>query len=92
MGGFGQQPLNPIVDDKPFDVDDIVKKIDAKIAELEKEEELNNQKTSENSMNEIINNENKQQENNSNLEKIINDSNETKKQINDDEFFDDFFE
>lgn len=99
MGGMNDLPLSRNSDDKPFDVDDIVKKIDAKIAELEKEEELNNQ-NNQNNMNNIIKDERKQIENNNNLDKIINGVNEsnnqnndgTNKDLNDDEFFDDFFE
>ena len=91
-------------DNKSFDVDDIVKKIDAKIAELEKEEALNNQNNNVN-MNSIINNEQLKKENDNNLKKIINgnnninnitntniNSNEKNNDGSDDEFFDDFFE
>ena len=79
MGGISSSPLNSMSEDKSFDVDDIVKKIDAKIAELEKEEELNNQNNSNNNdnMSSIINDTRKQEENNNNLEKIINESNDT---------------
>ena len=38
---FGQQPAKPIDDDLGFDVDELVKKIDAKIAQLEEEEKRN---------------------------------------------------
>ncbi len=86
---FGSMPnANPFMDnildkpkpsmdssDKSFDVDDIVKKIDAKIAELEKEEQeekMKNQSNNDFNMNTIINSPNMQQENNNNLNSIIN--------------------
>ena len=62
-----------------FDVDDIVKKIDAKIAQLEKEEEeakkqeaLANKKESDLDLNTVINSPKAQAENNDNLDKLIN--------------------
>lgn len=95
--------LNPSMDDnkpkepKPsFDVDELVKKIDAKIAELEKEEAMNKQK--------------QQQQQQSSIPKPIKDispvkevvtpkKEEPKKQVDlklddedDDDFFDDFFD
>ena len=109
-----------------FDVDDIVKKIDAKIAELEKEEQEKNskienivEKNKDINLDAIINDQNIRKENNDNLEKIINNtldknqdvkeninsrkinnnivnkSNKTERktlEIDDDEFFDDFFD
>ena len=88
---FGGMPTsNPFMDslmdkpkpnlepnDKSFDVDDIVKKIDAKIAELEKEEQEEKMKSSNNinddfNMNSVINSPSVQQENNNNLNSIIN--------------------
>ena len=65
----------PVMNDfnDSFDVDDIVRKIDAKIAELEKEEAMNNQnRVDDNNMNNIINNQEAQKINNNNLEQIIN--------------------
>ena len=94
--------LNPNMDNKPketkpsFDVDELVKKIDAKIAELEKEEAMNKQK--------------QQQQQQSSIPKPIKDispvkevvtpkKEEPKKQVDlklddedDDDFFDDFFD
>ncbi len=93
--------LNPNMDNKPketkpsFDVDELVKKIDAKIAELEKEEAMNKQK---------------QQQQQSSIPKPIKDispvkeivtpkKEEPKKKVDlklddedDDDFFDDFFD
>lgn len=94
------------IDDKPFDVDDIVKKIDAKIAELEKEEEEEKKKASASinsdiNLNTIINSPIIQEENKNNLNNIINGNtndantdNKPKKSIpvEDDDFFDDFFD
>ena len=60
-----------------FDVDDIVKKIDAKIAQLEKEEEEEKRKAAGGSsgkdidMNSVINSPKVQMENNNNLEEMI---------------------
>ena len=96
--------LNPNMDNKPketkpsFDVDELVKKIDAKIAELEKEEAMNKQKQQQ------------QQQQQSSIPKPIKDispvkevvtpkKEEPKKQVDlklddedDDDFFDDFFD
>ena len=62
-----------------FDVDDIVKKIDAKIAQLEKEEEESKKQdgnllvdNSDIDMNKVINSPDVQAENNNNLEQMIN--------------------
>lgn len=76
-----------------FDVDDIIKKIDAKIAQLEKEEKEGKQENDLN-MNTVINSPKVQEENNNNLDKMVNNKPEEKKQVNkeDDEFFDDFFD
>ena len=112
--------------EESFDVDDIVKKIDLKIAELEKEEQEKNNKlesivnkNKDINLNSIINDKEIRKENNDNIEKIINndistnvnnslsfgsdnkaqnninDKAETTKKtldIDDDEFFDDFFD
>ena len=79
-----------------FDVDDIVRKIDAKIAQLEKEEEENKKQEELNKVNDdininsVINSPKVQKENSDNLNQIINKnaSNDEKE----DEFFDDFFD
>ena len=70
---FSNFSLNEHDFNDSFDVDDIVRKIDAKIAELEKEEAMNNQnRVDDNNMNNIINNQEAQKINNNNLEQIIN--------------------
>jgi type IV secretion system protein VirD4 len=80
------KPKNPAPTSKDtdFDVDDIVKKIDAKIAQLEKEEEeakkqeamaaSGNKKEPDLDMNTVINSPKAQAENNNNLDMIINNS------------------
>ena len=75
-------PLFEESKDDAFDVDDIVKKIDAKIAQLEKEEEEAKKKEQEAeiSMNQVINSPKMQVENNNNLQEIIG-----KKKVNLDE-------
>ena len=87
-----------------FDVDDIVKKIDAKIAQLEKEEaEAKKQeelaKQNDINMNKVISSPEVQQENKNNLDQMVNnkqnndDNNNNKTSSNkDDDFFDDFFD
>lgn len=100
MNNLFNRPNNLPSDDKSFDVDDIVKKIDAKIAELEKEEEEEKKKQQIDNrnlnMNTIINSPKIQEENNNNLNNIINEQNnkKEKKELSpdDDVFFDDFFE
>ena len=80
-----------------FDVDDIVKKIDEKIAQLEKEEEEAKLKEQQEKMQDELNMQNViaskdiQQENNNNLNEIT----KEKKRLeieDDDDFFDDFFD
>ena len=107
--------------DDSFDIDAVVKQIDAKIAELEKEEQEKNnkieglvEKNKEINLDSIINNKEVRKENNDNLEKIINsnikemedkdidvkppsnsadvETNKKVLDIDDDEFFDDFFD
>ncbi len=79
-----------------FDVDDIVKKIDAKIAQLEKEEEENKKQEELNKVNDdininsVINSPKVQKENSDNLNQIINKNASNDKK--EDEFFDDFFD
>ena len=90
---FMPPPPNKLFDDKdsipsaPFNVDDLIKKIDAKIAELEEEEK----KTSD--MPKLKPEEEESQEEvvkiNEDIDKIINDKN--RGEITDDAFFDDFF-
>ena len=88
-----------------FDVDDIVRKIDEKIALLEKEEEeakkqeeANNKTPGELDMNKVINSPKVQEENNNNLNELINNNNSNPKKdldttvVNKDDFFDDFFD
>ena len=84
---------------EPFDVDDIVKRIDEKIAQLEKEEEeakLKEQQEKEQvkdnlNMQNVIASEKVQQENNNNLNEIS--KNKKRLEIDDDDdFFDDFFD
>ena len=105
------EPKDSIFDNnKSFDVDDIVKKIDEKIAQLEKEEQEEKMKEAnvlpekqpEINLNTIVNSPKVQEENVENLNEIINnsqknsdhkvDDKEKKVLIDDDEFFDDFFE
>ena len=84
-----------------FDVDDIVKKIDEKIAQLEKEEAEEKAKqekpsTDDLDMNKVIASPEVQKENNDNLNEMINNDNkessEKPKNNDDDAFFDDFFD
>ena len=78
----------------PLNVDDLVKKIDAKIAELEEEERLEKEKNKENES--VIKTpsqdlkENKEKIESSNKEKII-DNPIFDDNVTDDQFFDDFF-
>ena len=91
MSNIPERPFQPFSstnsfspkEEDTFDVDDIVKKIDAKIAQLEKEEEENKKKEQKAnlSMNQVINSKEMQKENNNNLQEIIN----NKKTINIDE-------
>ena len=90
-----------------FNIDDIVKKIDAKIMEIEQEEErLKNEEKSTNSSNEeknfdviddfdeIINDEDKRKENNERISNLINEIDETidDKEEKDESYYDDFFD
>ena len=81
-----------------FDVDDIVKRIDEKIAQLEKEEaeakkNEENDSLSDVNMQEVISSPKVQEENNNNLNEMISNNNNNKKDDNpDDDFFDDFFD
>lgn len=81
MGGI---PVGNIFDNKPnggFNVDDIVKRIDAKIAELEKEEALEKEKQSKASPKNDVK---------TNSEPIV-EKKFKRDEITDDQFFDDFF-
>ena len=98
---FNEPPSNP-----SFNIDDIVKKIDAKIMEIEKEEErLNNEENSSSKkdnnvidviddLDEIINDEDKRKENNERISNLINDIDETldDKKEKDESYYDDFFD
>ena len=78
------KPAQNVLKEDDFDVDDIVKKIDAKIAQLEKEEEeakkKENDSKSDINLNSVVNSPKIQKENNQNLDKMIN-----KKTVNVDE-------
>ena len=91
-----------------FNIDDIVKKIDAKIMEIEKEEErlknesINDVNKIENKkadiiddLDEIINDEDKRKENNDRISNLINEIDETVDDNNknvDESYYDDFFD
>ena len=85
-------------EDELLDVDDIVKKIDEKIAQLEKEEEEAKAKqegdikqtNGEINMQQVISSPKVQQENNDKLNEMIHEK--KKLEIDDDDFFDDFFD
>ena len=73
-----------------FNIDDLVKKIDAKIAEIEKEEELaKKEKTDVVSINDLISDKNIIEEKSSETSDKIDNMYDTS--TNDDDFFDDFF-
>lgn len=75
-----------------YDIDDLIKKIDAKIAELEKEEELEKNKEIKDDSVELILKENPQEEVikiNTNIDEVVNKIKE--EDSSDDQFFDDFF-
>ena len=87
-----------------FNIDDIVKKIDAKIMEIEQEEErlknegskendIDNNKVSIDEIEEIITDEDKRKENNERISNLVSDIDETIDDINDDDaYYDDFFD
>ena len=92
----------PNIKENEFDVDELIKKIDAKIAELEKEEEENKKIE----MNKSLSNSTSSDYNNDDLKKIVEPDNSTVKvnenldeiikkiedeDVSDDQFFDDFF-
>ena len=101
--GIPAAPFNPFAmpsdnDGGDFNVDDLVKKIDAKIAELEEEERREKEKlekekqTSEESIPAIDSNDIKPQAIDAVQKPIIHEEIETKEDdISDDQFFDDFF-
>ena len=87
--------VNPMMGQKPgLDVDEIVKRLDAKIAELEEEERLENEKNkkqeleSKKDIKEVI--EFKPEKNNQKNE-FIDTKSSSDEDITDDQFFDDFF-
>ncbi len=107
--GAGANPFSPMgapmpneVDSSSLDVDDIIKKIDSKIQELEASEKLQEANDANNvSANDVMNNAEVQKANNDNLEAIINNqkpeiepkpTTEKKNLLDEDEFFDDFFD
>ena len=102
MGGFN--PFGPQPPAKPasneFNVDDIVKRIDAKIAELEEEERQEKLKQEENNKItdakiEVPKEDNKNvvdtNENTENKQEINFDLSSDLNRVSDDQFFDDFF-
>ena len=83
-----EQPKAQQPENEEFNVDDLVKRIDAKIAELEKEEELEQEKLNANKpVNEI---KPIKEESNENVTDIYNNSKPLK--TTEDQFFDDFFD
>ena len=83
-------PFNPsMVKDNNFNVDDLVKRIDAKIAELEKEEEQEKTKEGAKTTKKVVSEPSKEPVWNKEEVKKIDKKN--KKEVTDDEFFDDFF-
>ena len=98
MNDFNDPFMPKPKDIKPFNVDDIVKKIDAKIAELEKQEEDEKKKkrleattSMDLNLNSVINSPKLQEENKNNLSELIN-KKPTDKKETDDDYFDDFFD
>lgn len=71
--------------DNGFNVDDLVKRIDAKIAELEEEERLENEENNKNNDNSKL-----EIKDDDNIKDAVIESN-NKSDITDDQFFDDFF-
>ena len=97
FGGIPDMPKNPSIppSDNSFDIDDIVRKIDEKIAQIEQEEnkeknETNTVKNDDLNLNNVISSSDMQEKNNNNLAQMIN--NNTTHVNEDDEFFDDFFD
>lgn len=83
---FGAMPSTPKNDNNGFNVDDLVKRIDAKIAELEEEERLEKEKQQKKEE------EKKKQEKKEETNKVeIKKDEQSKNKITDDQFFDDFF-
>ncbi len=92
-------PSSPPSSNQSFNIDEIMKKIDARIAEIEEEEKLlnndENNNSSKNDMAEIINDEDKRKENNERINNLINDIDETLDDDNNDtnsSYYDDFFD
>ena len=83
---FGAMPSTPKNGNNGFNVDDLVKRIDAKIAELEEEERLEKEKQQKKEE------EKKKQEKKEETNKVETKKDEQpKNKITDDQFFDDFF-
>ena len=83
---FGAMPSTPKNGNNGFNVDDLVKRIDAKIAELEEEERLEKEKQQKKEE------EKKKQEKKEETNKVeIKKDEQSKNKITDDQFFDDFF-
>ena len=104
-GGMSFNPFMPPKapnmpsNDKDFDVDELVKRIDAKIAELEEEEKREQEKLAkENEQDLTTNNINLFEEKSDNVESNVQISKDTetstniKNEVTDDQFFDDFFD
>ncbi len=98
--GYGMPPMMPSFEKnnemkrppQPFDVDDLVKKIDAKIAELEKEEQMEKEKAKENKNEKIEESTDDVKDNTIKKELPKEEKKEEKYQVTDDQFFDDFFD
>lgn len=93
-----QAPFNPLNTQKSvLDVDEIVKRLDAKIAELEEEERLENEKKKQQEMESKNNNQSKEiiefkeSEQENEQAQFIDTKTSTEEKITDDQFFDDFF-
>ena len=81
-------PREPMPSNNGFNVDDLVKRIDAKIAELEEEERQEQAKLEQENKQEIDNSEN---DNSIVQSSTPDEQQELKDEITDDQFFDDFF-
>ena len=84
---------NPKDKSNPFNIDDIVKKIDAKIAELEEQERLEQLEKSKTKIDakEVVNASNKAPSQDINTATINDEKMVSKLDVTDDQFFDDFF-
>ena len=91
-------PFNPMMGKNPgLDVDEIVKRLDAKIAELEEEERLENEKNKQQELKdkkdikEVIDFKNEKSEKDEKKDDFIDTKVSSDADITDDQFFDDFF-